>query len=144
MSKQKKGFTLAELLMVVVILGILAAVALPRFAPQKEKAYVAEAVGILSAIRQLEEAYRLDKGTYCDPNGAAPACTWPDLGMTANPNNAFWNYTVLVPTATTFTATATRQNFRWSGSAAYVAATPPTVILDETGTYTGTHPNVPT
>ncbi len=150
MKNKHTGFTLAELLMVVVILGILSAVALPRFAPQKEKAYASEAVGMLSAIRQLEEAYRLENGTYCDPNGGANPCGaagadgWSDLGMTVSPNNLFWNYTV-VAGAATFTATATRLSNRWSGSAAYpVAPAPgPSVTLDQAGVYGGTHPNVP-
>ena len=146
-SRCALGFTLAELLMVVVILGILSAIALPQFAPQKEKAYVAEAVGILGSIRQLEEAYRLENGTYCDPNPtpAGTACTsgWPSLGMTASPNNTFWVYTFTTASTTAFTAVATRQSARWSGAAAYSSSSPPTVILDNTGVYTGTHPNKP-
>ena len=41
MRRQKKAFTLIELLIVVVILGILASIAIVKFANSREKAYVA-------------------------------------------------------------------------------------------------------
>ena len=136
----KKGFTLSELLMVVVVLGILSAIALPRFAPQKEKAYVAEAVGMLSAIRQLEEGYRLDNGFYLAIPVNAPNTEWLKLGI-ENPNiSNYWRYTITTITATTFIITATRQNFRWSGSVAFANQT---VTLSNAGVYAGNHPNVP-
>ena len=59
MIKRKKGFTLTEVLVVVVILGILAGLILPRFFGQSERAVVSEAVGMLSAVRQAEASYFL-------------------------------------------------------------------------------------
>lgn len=50
MLKSKKGFTLIELVMVIVILAILAAVAIPRFIDLKTDAEKASAKGIASAI----------------------------------------------------------------------------------------------
>lgn len=50
----KKGFTLVELLIVVVILGILAALLLPRLASQPEKAIIAEGVNMLGAMRRAQ------------------------------------------------------------------------------------------
>src|SRR3989338_5102479 len=47
----KRGFTLIELVMVIVILGILAATALPRFVDLSNKAKESEAKGSLGAIR---------------------------------------------------------------------------------------------
>ena len=139
----KKGFTLSELLMVVVVLGILSAIALPRFAPQKEKAYVAEAVGMLSAIRQLEESYRLDNGFYLPIASNATTAVlnteWLKLGI-ENPNiSNYWKYTIAT-TASTCTITATRQNLKWSGSVAFANQT---VTLSNAGVYAGNHPNVP-
>ena len=51
MNKQQSGFTLIELIMVIVILGILSAFALPRFADLGSDAQVAARSGVLGSIK---------------------------------------------------------------------------------------------
>lgn len=51
---QKQGFTLIEILIVVIIIGVLAGLALPRYERAVENARVAEALKILSTIRSAE------------------------------------------------------------------------------------------
>ena len=60
----KKGFTLIELMIVVAIIGILAAIAIPNFMNYQCKAKQSEAKANLGTIRTNEEAYRAEYDTY--------------------------------------------------------------------------------
>ena len=101
MIKRKKGFTLTEVLIVVVIMAVLASLILPRFFGQSERAIVSEAVGMLSAIRQGEASYQLENNNYIATTAAG--FSWDLLGID-NPINAKFTYAV----DAAGTATATR------------------------------------
>ncbi len=76
MLRNKKGVTLIELLIVVVIIGILAAIAIPKFANTKEKAYVATMKSDLRNLATYEESYAADSaGQYFSGNGQAQGFT---------------------------------------------------------------------
>ena len=77
---RKKGFTLLELLIVVIIIGILASIALPQYSATIEKARSGEAVINVGTIRVA-----LDRSWY--QNGALPADDNFALLDVDNPNN---------------------------------------------------------
>ena len=62
----QQGFTLVELLVVVVIVGILSAVALPQFMSQTKRAAATEGTQQASSIAKQAAAYYLEQGTLGD------------------------------------------------------------------------------
>ncbi|MFA6282276.1 MAG: prepilin-type N-terminal cleavage/methylation domain-containing protein [Candidatus Omnitrophota bacterium] len=60
----KKGFTLMELIVVVIIVGILAMVGLPQFFQVAERGRAAEAFGILGAVRSAQVRYYAENSAY--------------------------------------------------------------------------------
>ena len=65
-SGTRKGFTLVELAVVIVIIGVLAAFGVPRFLKSVERTKASEAFAYLSAVRGAQERYIAKEGVYAD------------------------------------------------------------------------------
>ena len=78
LNARRGGFTLIELMIVVAIIGILAAIAIPNFLRFQLKAKSSEGKTNLSAIRTAEESYYAEYGEYVSAD-ASPAVTNDNL-----------------------------------------------------------------
>ncbi|MBK8802534.1 MAG: type II secretion system protein [Fibrobacteres bacterium] len=95
MKSLKKGFTLVELMVVIVIIGILAALAIPRFMGATAKSKATEFKPVLKQIYTLEEAFRQESAAGA--LGTFEQIGWDAPGLnaalaTATTTKAFFNY----------------------------------------------------
>lgn len=105
----KKGFTLLELMIVVIIIGILAAIALPRYVDTIERARMSEALGNLDVIRSAMQRYWAEQLGWAG-TGTYVGATFANLDID-DPNadaNRMFNYALSGLGVNAFTATATR------------------------------------
>lgn len=109
----RKGFTLVELIIVIVIIGILATFAMPQFASTKERTLDKEAQANLKLIQAAEKIYRMEMATYypdCPPCGSTSTITDINdkLKLSLPASSANWIYTVSTTGSSIGSATATR------------------------------------
>jgi len=63
-NKDEKGFTLVELMIVIAIIGVLAAIAIPQFSQYRVRSFHAAATADLRNAATAQEAYFVDTGGY--------------------------------------------------------------------------------
>jgi type IV pilus assembly protein PilE len=103
--KQQRGFSLIELMIAIVIVGILASIALPSYRDYLTRSRIPEAAAELGDIRVRMEQFFQDNRTY-PVSGCATAPAVPSATQIAVPAGDSFNFSC-VATATTYTATAT-------------------------------------
>ncbi len=122
MKTMQKGFTLIELMIVVAIIGILAAVAIPAYQDYTVRAKIQEAVN-------LSNPHRTSMGIACSEGALATASQQTDLGLGA-PTNYKAKYTSII--------TAIGDDSTSGTVVIRMKAIGNAIALDETIIYTGT------
>ncbi len=97
--KSTKGFTLVELVIVIVIVGILSVVAVPVYKGYTKKAMATEGKALLGALNTSQKVYFAEWGNFAASGQSA------SLDVDATTNKYFTSYTIGTATNAGFTAT---------------------------------------
>lgn len=116
MNRDSKGFTLIELVTVIAILGVLAAMTVPKFFSLQVKAKIQVEKQIIGTIRAGLETYAANEivqnGTKTYP--VSNTSTGTLLADVLNPIPAGWSYASTVATGGTITHARSDSNFIWT------------------------------
>ena len=99
----KEGYTLAEIIMVIIIVVIAASIAIPSYRKSVLNSRDREAKAMLRLIREAERVYRLEFNTYIDCSNAGNSCD--DILKLSLPSR--WSYGVSDAGQDSFCAQAT-------------------------------------
>jgi prepilin-type N-terminal cleavage/methylation domain-containing protein len=93
MKTLEKGFTLIELIVVVIIVGILATIAIPSFRNAQERAMDKDAIASVKLIQAAERIYRMENGFYyISPGSVDNSGLNTNLKLSLPSSSPKWNY----------------------------------------------------
>ncbi len=139
MKKQRLGFTLIELMIVVAVVGILAAIAYPSYQDSVRKGRRAEAITALYGIQLAQEKWRANNTTYTGTLGTGGlgfiSASVPSSGT------AYYDLAITANSTTGFTATATAKSTGGQNQDKASGVSCATLTIDQGGPVYGTSPN---
>ena len=112
--KRQRGFTLLEIMVVVIIIGILAVVVIPNVLPRADKARITAATADIRTLAATLDSYRLDNSFYPStsqglqalvtrPTGSPEARNWgPEPYLKKLPEDPWGNPYIYVNSGFTF------------------------------------------
>lgn len=118
----QKGFTLVELLVVIILVSILAAIAVPLYLHYTETSKVREALGIIKAITTSQKVEKIRTMKYYTATGGATSTIFLKKGIDLSDSLYFTFETSGDASAFTVTATATPES-GITGTITYDSAT---------------------
>lgn len=102
--RNERGFTMLELLIVVLIVGILVTLAVPQYVEFTERARVVEATSMIAAIRRAVQLRKSETGSYASTDEQLQAyVSYPTSGTTT-----YWTYHILGSSGVGYIISATR------------------------------------
>ena len=129
----QRGFTLIELVMVIAILGILAAVALPKFQDLSGAAKVAATKGGLGAVRStlaIKYAQSATGGAVASFPASLTGADFADGQLPKNALNSAVRTAIVTTASTNFTDTANTNGFWYISSTGQAGAFPGTAAAN--------------
>ncbi len=133
-KREGRGFTLIELIIVIVIIGILASISAPMMARQIQKAKLSEAVAAMGTIRTAERLYYTEYGIYVNVSGLQ----WAFDDILSNPLKGYVTGKALSgryfnPISYRVSVTPTGYNIYCNANTALGCQTDANLIMNETG-----------
>ena len=120
----KAGYTLVELMVAVIIIGILVTIAIPNYARSIERSKCSQALQILKDMRTAGLSYYANNETFPGPGSESDLEDEVGANFYSDGSNDDWTFSITTGNTTTFVVQAQRRRGPHSGSIINIADDP--------------------